>query len=268
MRIIDLQDLRKEVFFAEGISSILQHPNYRFLNGHGRKCNGFLYIEEGACVYRAAGEVLELHPGSLIYLPLHSKHQMQVTTATIAFTRTDFTLRDREGEMILFSRGPLLAADPASKECADAIHELTRLCLFDENAVREMALLYQVLAELVRPNEAAHYGRIAPAVRYIQEHFCEPIEIPKLANDCFLSTAQFYRLFQKALKQTPLEYRNGLRMKRACMLLRDEEYSVSEIAAQLGFENIYYFSRAFRGLIGSSPSAYRKKQNDPENSGK
>lgn len=268
MRIIDIGELLKEEFFAGEISSILQHPTYRFLEVRGRRCNGFLHIEEGTCLYRAQNEVLELRPGSLIYLPLHSQHQMQVTSETISFTRTNFTLRDKSGEMVLFSRGPLLVADKAPKECADAIHELTQLCLVEDNVIREKALFYQVLAGLVHPSETAYYGRIAPVVRYIREHFCEPIEVSQLAGDCFLSSAQFYRLFHKKMKQSPLEYRNALRMKRACILLREDEYSVGEIAAQLGFENIYYFSRAFRSLVGISPSAYRKKQNETENTEK
>lgn len=265
MRIIDLRELLKEEFFACGISSIFQRPTYRFLEGRERRCNGFLYIEEGECVYRTQNEVLELRPGSMIYLPLHSQRQMQVTTDTIAFTRIDFTLRDKSGEMVLFSRGPLLVADQAPEECVDAVHELTQACLLGDNVIRETALLYQVLAGLVHTNETAHYRRIAPAVRYIQEHFCEHIEVSQLANECFLSTSQFYRLFRKKMRQTPLEYRNTLRMKRACILLREDEYSVSEIAAQLGFEDIYYFSRAFRELVGISPSAYRKKESGTEN---
>lgn len=265
MRIVDLQTMWKEEFFACEISSIFQRPSYRFLDGTGRRCNGFLYMEEGECVYWTNQETIRLHPGSLIYLPLHSVHKMKVTTETIAFTRTDFTVYDRNGEMTLFSKGPMLAADPAPQECADAIHELTQVCLLGENMIKSMALLYQALASLVHPDETVRYGKIAPAVRYIQEHFCETLDIPRLAGDCFLSVAQFYRLFQKNMGQTPLEYRNALRMKRACLLLREDDYPVGEIAALLGFENIYYFSRTFRNLVGISPSAYRKVQSERVN---
>ena len=65
-----------------------------------------------------------------------------------------------------------------------------------------------------------------------------------------------YRLFREETGTTPIEYRNRLRIQRACQLLRGRECTIGEIAALLGFESVYYFSRVFKKLTGVAPSRW------------
>jgi AraC-like DNA-binding protein len=48
-----------------------------------------------------------------------------------------------------------------------------------------------------------------------------------------------------------------LRMPHAAVLLASESYSVEEIAHQVGYENAFAFSTAFKRIMGASPSSYR-----------
>ena len=48
----------------------------------------------------------------------------------------------------------------------------------------------------------------------------------------------------------------ALRIQRACQLLRGRECTIGEIAALLGFESVYYFSRVFKKLTGVAPSRW------------
>ena len=48
-------------------------------------------------------------------------------------------------------------------------------------------------------------------------------------------------------------------MEKAKELLITGHYTVSEIAYECGFENVYYFSNVFKKIVGVSPTAYRKK---------
>jgi AraC-like DNA-binding protein len=47
------------------------------------------------------------------------------------------------------------------------------------------------------------------------------------------------------------------RMRRACRLLDTKRYSVKEVAAALGYEDPFYFSRVFKSVNGMAPSDYR-----------
>jgi iron complex transport system substrate-binding protein len=57
---------------------------------------------------------------------------------------------------------------------------------------------------------------------------------------------------------SPIEYKNRLRMEKARHLLLYTYNTVSEIAASLGFDSVYVFSRIFRQYNGLSPSSFRK----------
>ena len=50
------------------------------------------------------------------------------------------------------------------------------------------------------------------------------------------------------------------RINTACSLLLNTDLSVSDIAAQTGYDNFAYFSKAFRKHTGETPSSYRKGQ--------
>ena len=84
---------------------------------------------------------------------------------------------------------------------------------------------------------------------------------------CYLSEAQFFRLFRKAAGCSPIRYRNMLRVARAKELLADDELTVGAVASILGFESIYYFDRVFRQYTGESPGKYRGNRNRGGGSG-
>ena len=57
---------------------------------------------------------------------------------------------------------------------------------------------------------------------------------------------------------TPNDYIRQLRMTAAAELLKDERLTVAEIAYKVGFDDQYYFSKAFKQYFGMPPTKYRK----------
>ena len=49
-----------------------------------------------------------------------------------------------------------------------------------------------------------------------------------------------------------------LKIKEAKKLIRENNYSISQISDMLGYSSIHIFSRAFKKAVGLSPTAYRK----------
>lgn len=60
------------------------------------------------------------------------------------------------------------------------------------------------------------------------------------------------------------EYLNGLKIDRACRMLRDTDCNISEIAYDSGFTSVPYFNRVFTKLKGTTPTAYRKDLLTPD----
>lgn len=114
----------------------------------------------------------------------------------------------------------------------------------------------------VTPEQTANIQRIEPAIRYIDNHFTEPIRLEQLAGLCFISPNYFHKLFTSTLGITPVSYITSLRMNSALQLLIGNKYNIKEIGYRLGYNDDAYFSRAFRKFYGLTPGEYKKRRTE------
>lgn len=79
----------------------------------------------------------------------------------------------------------------------------------------------------------------------------------KLADQAGLSASPYSVLFRTRTQSSPVNFFSFFRMQQACRLLENTKLRVKEIAAQLGYDDAYLFSRTFHQFIGHSPRTYR-----------
>ena len=72
------------------------------------------------------------------------------------------------------------------------------------------------------------------------------------------SVSNLEKSFKKHLKASPVNYRHKIRIEHAKQLLAGG-YSVKETAEKVGYSDIYYFSRMFKKLSGTTPGKYAKE---------
>ena len=99
---------------------------------------------------------------------------------------------------------------------------------------------------------------ILHALRYMEEHLSEPVKLETLAQIAGLSPTGLIWKFDRQLKTTPMQYLISLRMQLAKQLLLESDLTVTQIAEQCGYGDVYYFSNAFRQHTGINPTAFRK----------
>ncbi|MDN3354215.1 AraC family transcriptional regulator [Actinomadura sp. DC4] len=119
---------------------------------------------------------------------------------------------------------------------------------------------WHLLALLAASQTGAPASRteaIHQAQRYLREHLGARTSVAELATLARLSPSHFAALFRRATGTGVLQYQTRLRMSRARELLDTTDRSVAEIARALGYADPFYFSRQFRSVHGTSPSAYR-----------
>ena len=95
-------------------------------------------------------------------------------------------------------------------------------------------------------------------ISYIQLKYSEPIKIDSIALSLGLNRSYLTRLFKEATGYSLQEYLLTYRMKMAVKLLADESISVNRIAASVGYNDTFTFSKAFKRHFGCAPSDYRK----------
>lgn len=93
---------------------------------------------------------------------------------------------------------------------------------------------------------------------YLVQNYTSSLTNDQLAKQTEFSTSYFRKLFSDVYGISPLAYQRTLRINKAKEMLKSHTGSVSEIAAALGYSNIYDFSRVFKQETGISPSAYAR----------
>ena len=87
----------------------------------------------------------------------------------------------------------------------------------------------------------------------------EPLTIADICQHFSLSRSSLQILFKTAVKQTPKKYISDLKLEKACQMLQENRYTISEISLRLGYSSIHYFSNAFNRKYEVSPSEYAKR---------
>ncbi|NLY46926.1 MAG: helix-turn-helix transcriptional regulator [Tissierella sp.] len=95
---------------------------------------------------------------------------------------------------------------------------------------------------------------IKEVVSYIHCHYKENITLQTLADYSGKKSDQLSYLFYKYMKIRPINYLIKYRLEQAIKLLREEDYTVQEVAALVGYSDPLYFSRIFKKHVGYSPS--------------
>ncbi len=103
-------------------------------------------------------------------------------------------------------------------------------------------------------------GPAAAARELIDTRFHEPLCLDEIASSVYISPDYLRQVFRKEFGRSPIHYLIRRRIEAACEMLLHTALPIQDISRGCGFENPFYFSRAFRKHMGTTPSAYRRAQ--------
>ena len=138
------------------------------------------------------------------------------------------------------------------------------------DSLRADAMLRELLSRFARSNENSGedtfsaFRRLLPAISYIGQNLHRRIRLDELSKVVPLQPAYLCHLFSRTMGQSPIDFINRKRIERAQFLLRREDMALKQVAAEVGFNDVYYFSRTFKKIAGISPSNYRRQKKHRE----
>jgi AraC-like DNA-binding protein len=101
--------------------------------------------------------------------------------------------------------------------------------------------------------------RAVEAARWIDAHAHEAVDLEGAAREVGLSAFHFLRLFSGALGVTPHQYLVRSRLRRAARLLAGGDRSITDVALDVGFNDVSNFVRTFHRAAGVAPRAFRRQ---------
>lgn len=262
------------------MSSTLAAANPQYLTGAHTKLwkewastnvmtsyNKLYYITKGNFYFSVNGNSFEAKPGSLVLLPSNSVqtyHAYNDDTAEKYWFH--FTLLC--GETDLFEQivvDNMVQVPPEDEKLIISLFETAIKCensnslsvLFrGKSAIFRLVSYYfdNVEAKATVMQSSTSFLKLT---EYIEKNLDRKLTIEEMAEVMHLSPNYFIRLFRSQFGTTPMKYLTDRRLKLACRLLIDKNYSIRDIAVKTGFSTVYYFDRIFKHHTGFTPSQYR-----------
>ena len=149
------------------------------------------------------------------------------------------------------------------------LRPLARVASRARAAMANPAVLEEIAVELVgaviaiagrsreRPATTQHHARIVRVLRQLTSRSAEPHSLADLARSAGLSPYHFLRTFKRVTGITPHQWLLRTRLREAALRLSTTRQSVTDIALDVGFEDLSNFMRSFRAEFGVSPRRYR-----------
>ena len=96
------------------------------------------------------------------------------------------------------------------------------------------------------------------SAKYVQKHYAEDISLTTLSDLFHMNANYISSIFKEKTGWNFKGYLSKVRLDQSLKLLAEEQYSISQIAQMVGYDNPSYFGRFFKKYVGISPERYRK----------
>ena len=103
-----------------------------------------------------------------------------------------------------------------------------------------------------------HEKLISQAKVYIEQHLDQPISLNEVASHFYLSPHYFGQIFKNNVGENFTAYLTGLRMNKACELLKNVDLKNYDISRQIGYIDVKYFTKQFYRTFGVTPKEFRQ----------
>lgn len=108
-------------------------------------------------------------------------------------------------------------------------------------------------------SHAVRDAQVRRALTLMHERSAHPWTLDELAQHAGLSRTALAERFREAMGDTPLNHLRVLRMQRAMRLLAETDHKLEAVAAEVGYQDAFSFSKVFKRTVGVSPKAFRQR---------
>lgn len=223
----------------------------------------FIYESKGRLRTGNTGDFLITPPGSIVYHGPQSDNECFINDWI--YVKGDDLTSLLEQYPIPFNKAFYIGNKNYLKNCIKKIQKEFPLkptgyenlisCYLTE-AIIHIHRLYQH-----QKQSNVSMSRIESIKEMVSQDLSKNWTLQEMAELSGYSVSHFSTLYAQRFGLSPKADLIDSRIQLAKQMLYYSEYSITEIARQCGFQNIYYFSNHFKNVTGMSPSEYTKHIN-------
>lgn len=250
-------------------------PYFRTIEFHAHDFLELYLFLDGSVTYYIEDQVYDLCPGDLLIIPPGRMHRPVIANERAAYERMvlwvelDYIARidSAAGELQAALRGigangyrvPLRGDDLIfAASLFRRIVKMERGGVFTSSAIRLYLKDAFEAYSLVEKEARGETAVIPQVIRYLTEHFREPLRLDNLAARFFISKSYLNRHFKAYTNATVYAYLMALRITHARRMLR-EGATAAEAGRECGFSDYSTFYKAFKAQTGITPQEFKAR---------
>ncbi len=273
---ISESDFNPTVFYA-GKSKIVADGKY-----HSHDFVEITFILSGKGKYYVDGTLYEVRSGDVILFNPGVKHQSidnseQEPMVEFVTGFTDFHFSGMPANQIVLKDGghvlrtSVETKQEISKHCYEMVAEqqgqsLGRYFMMKAQLMQILILILREMQPACEKQKAYNfesYNRnyvVKKIISYLNENYACKISLDLIAHNMYLSPVYISKLFKEETGDSPINYLIKIRLEKAKEVLEGQEpVSIRSVANQVGYEDVYHFSKLFKKYYGISPLNYSKQ---------
>ena len=240
------------------------------------------FVLSGCGRYHIEGKIYEVAEGDLIIINPGVHHQAIDTpegeqpTVEFFVGFIDFRLEGYptnflpvpDGGHIIHTTGELrqkLFKICSSMEAESAVQRQGRYFMLKAYLIQLLILVLREQSEPISQTKGYSFESVnrkyvvEQMLNFFEDHYAEKISLDQIAENMYLSPFYISKIFKSETGDTPIRHLINIRLEKAKEILENGGGgSIQEIAASVGYEDAYHFSKLFKKRYGISPSQAKK----------
>ena len=280
----------EDAFFCDGYSvAVVPHMRYCATDWHSHDFYELIYVYSGSCRHALKGLPMVMKQGDFCILPPNQVHSISsysdedriinILIRKSTFHQTFQSLLKDFGLLSTFFSHTLFQKENSAHllfQCGEdtAIRESIAK-MYEEYMSRTpfsntilVGLLMQLLGELMRAHQldaiqlagrgSSRPARVSTMLQYVEDHL-STVTLQELAQQFNYSTTRCSTIIKESTGKNFSNVLREYRAHRAARLLLESDYSMMQIAEEVGFCDSSHLHKVFSTLYGVTPAQYRKE---------
>ncbi|NCD04782.1 MAG: AraC family transcriptional regulator [Spirochaetia bacterium] len=263
-----------------------EYPSTFLFKGESHDFWEFLYVDKGEVGITSENKVYNLKQGQIIFHKPNQFHdvfcngKISPNLLVVSFDSDAKCMSFFEDKVLQINKSLTFYLNTIIKESKKAFKNNLADPYFKELIINEDAPEFSLdlialsletfLINLIRDNnelnanlpisihEKENKRRVQLVINYLEKNISNNITLENICSQCSMSRSLIQKLFKNDTGWSVMEYFYRLKIEEAKRLIRNGTNNFTQIADELGYSTIHYFSRQFKKIVGMSPSEYSK----------
>lgn len=207
------------------------------------------------------GENISLNTRDMLLIRSGCEHEFIYETSGVSW----ITLKFSTGENIINPFREIIRTSFFTDKLISSLEAIIRSTILEEYEKKVVEGHIESIFCYINSNDFTRTANkkatvISNVTGYIRRQGGKPLSVANIAAKLSYTRSHLSKEFKKQTGENLKSYIDRMRVEKAREMLYHSGFSISDISSELGFKDIFSFSRFFKQHTGASPKEYRQMQ--------